>query len=71
MVHTKYLWLWYNIMDTLKSACKTWLHNTTKTALHMYTFTPSPCHVSWQAGGQVGLLGGEIVADEMSHEHSM
>ena len=34
----------------------------------MYTCTPSPCHLGQQAGGQVGLLGGEVEADEMVHE---
>ena len=34
----------------------------------MYTCTPSPCHLGQQAGGQVGLLGGEVEADEMAHE---
>ena len=34
----------------------------------MYTCTPSPCHLGQQAGGQIGLLGGEVEADEMAHE---
>ena len=33
-----------------------------------YTCTPSPCHLDQQDGGQVGHLGGEVEADEVSHE---
>ena len=32
------------------------------------TYTSSPCHLGQQAGGQVGLLGGEVEANEMAHE---
>ena len=38
------------------------------TAVHMYTCTSSPCHLGQQAGGQAGHLGGEVKADEVSHE---
>ena len=34
----------------------------------MYTCTPSPCHLGQQAGGQAGLLGGEVEEDEMSRD---
>ena len=37
-------------------------------ALHMYTCTSSPCHLDQQAGAQAGHLGGEVEADEVSHE---